>query len=46
MAEGLFVAVLTMKNTFKQVLQVILGIYVIEFAAFYRGEDIVHAVFE
>ena len=34
MAEGLFVAVLTMKNTFKQVLQVILRIYVIKFTAF------------
>ena len=39
MAEGLFVAVLTMKNTFKQVLQVILRVYVVQLTAFYQRED-------
>lgn len=37
--KGLLVAVLTMKNTFKQVLQVILRIYVIKLAAFYQRKD-------
>ena len=37
--KSLLVAVLTMKNTFKQVLQVILRIYVIKLAAFYQREN-------
>ena len=35
----LFVAVLTIKNIFKQMLQVILWIYIIQLTAFYQRED-------
>ena len=37
--KSLLVAVLTMKNTFKQVFQVILRIYIVQLTAFYQGED-------
>ena len=37
--KSLLVMVSTIKNTFKQVLQVILRIYVIKLAAFYQRED-------